>query len=298
LLARLTLIDRLYLLYLAAIALLALWRGPSGLQAVYLHSIIALLIILLAVNRSRSVTLALLHDWYPLAMFIFSFEEISRFSLALVGYWQDHRLISVERSLLGSPNIWIGEAASRPFSEFMDFGYFTYYPMFPVVGSLLYASRDKAVFRRLMLSSVLMYLISFTVYIGFPCEGPRRALPGFVSPPAGYLFSWLVRLIQGGAGVHGNALPSSHVGLAVLCTLFAYRWKPRLGAILATCAALICAGAVYDGYHYVSDVLAGVIVALTSYRLGSLIVNLDSKNQRSTKLLSTYLRSLLTWRHP
>ena len=261
LLTRLNVVDRLYLFYLAAIGLLALRGGAAGWRVLAWHAAIAIAILLLAMNQSRLPVLGFLHDWYPLAMFIFSFEEVARFSLSLVGHWQDHRIAAFEyRFFAGSPNLWLRQFASRPVSELMDFGYFTYYPMFPLLAGLLYGHGKRDLFRLLMVRSVTLYFIAFTIYLGFPCESPRRAFYDS-GPLCGYFFSWIVRLIQGGAGVHGNALPSSHVGLAVLCTWVAYQWNKKLGLLFSACTVLIGTGAVYDGYHYVSDVLAGVVVA-------------------------------------
>jgi membrane-associated phospholipid phosphatase len=42
--------------------------------------------------------------------------------------------------------------------------------------------------------------------------------------------------------------------------LAASRWKPRLAGFLAIPVLLMCIGAVYDGYHYVSDIVAGAMV--------------------------------------
>jgi len=43
---------------------------------------------------------------------------------------------------------------------------------------------------------------------------------------------------------------------------FAWRYAPRLGIWLTPLVALLCIGAVYDGYHYASDVIAGALVAI------------------------------------
>jgi PAP2 superfamily protein len=248
--ARMNLIDRLYLVYLAVMAALAVLSGRSTI-VVPGHVAIAIVIVLLAANRMRSATVRFLHDWYPLAMFIFTFEEVARFSLLLVPHWQDFRLILFEQRLFSRvPNLWLMSFASRPLSEFMDMGYFLYYPLFPLVGGVLYARQDKKPFHQLVLASVLTYLIAFTAYLTFPCEGPRRALAGFHTPPSGWLFSSLVRTIQGGAGVHGNALPSSHVALAILCGLAARRHIKKFFPFVAASTCLICISAVYDGYHY------------------------------------------------
>lgn len=282
--ARLNLVDRLYLCYLAAVAGLAIWSSHSALMITATHCIIALLIFLFANNAHRSAVIRFVHDWYPLAMFIFSFEEIARFALAVVPRWQDASIISFEERLIStSPNFWANHAGSRLLSEIMDLGYFSYYPLFPVVAGCLYAREDRRPFYHLVLAAVCMYLISFCIYIAFPLEGPRRALPGFHAPPPGWLFSALVRAIQSGAGVHGNALPSSHVALALLCAFSAQRWLPRLAPFVWTSLCLISLGAVYDGYHYLSDVLAAVLVALTSAGLSSLTVSLSCKIKRPTR---------------
>lgn len=281
---RLNLVDRLYLCYLAAVAGLAIWSSHSALRITLVHCIVACVIVLLAMNSHRSRLSRFVHDWYPLAMFIFSFEEMALFSQVLFPHWQDLRIISFEQQLFStSPNSWARHAGSRLLSEIMDLGYFSYYPLFPVVAGCLYARKDRSPFHHLVLAAVYMYLISFCVYIALPLEGPRRALPGFHAPPPGWLFSALVRAIQSGAGVHGNALPSSHVALALLCALSAHKWLPRLSPFVWTSLCLISLGAVYDGYHYLSDVLAGLLVALTSAGMSSLTVSLSCKIKQPTR---------------
>lgn len=266
LLACLNPVDRLYLIYLFFMAVLAAARSASWPSFVFSHLFIAVCIVTLAAGAQRSPVIRFLHDWYPLAMFIFSFEEVARFSLSLVPHWQDQRLIAFEDWLFGlSPNLWFSRFHSPWLSELMDLGYFSYYPMFPVAGGLLYKRQDKRLFRDLMLCSVLMYFQSFAIYLGLPAEGPRHALPALLLPPHGWLFSWLVRAIQHNAGVHGNAFPSSHVGLALLCVVFAWRaGNKRIAPVFALCLVGICAGSVYDAYHYFVDVAGGIAVAMAA----------------------------------
>jgi undecaprenyl-diphosphatase len=75
-------------------------------------------------------------------------------------------------------------------------------------------------------------------------------------------FQSLVRLIQNHAGVHGNAFPSAHIMLAFVVLVFAYRFLPRLAPWLLFPILLMCVGAVYDGYHYASDVLVGALMGI------------------------------------
>jgi membrane-associated phospholipid phosphatase len=104
----------------------------------------------------------------------------------------------------------------------------------------------------------------YAVFILFPTEGPAHTLATFhdFALPGGGPFHWIVGLIQKNAGVHGNAFPSAHVAGGVVALYFAWRKLPKLGVALTPLVALLCVGAVYDHYHYVSDVVAGATVGL------------------------------------
>jgi undecaprenyl-diphosphatase len=69
-------------------------------------------------------------------------------------------------------------------------------------------------------------------------------------------------LIQHHAGVHGNAFPSAHIMLAFVVVLFTYRYLPRAAPWVLAPVLLMCPGAVYDGYHYTSDVVAGAAMGI------------------------------------
>lgn len=128
-----------------------------------------------------------------------------------------------------------------------------------------------------MVSSVLMYYMSFAVYLLFPTQSPLHAAHAAIGTSEGALFSWLVQLVQRHAGVHGNAFPSSHVALAAICVVYAWRHVRKLRLVLTLCLVLICISSVYDGYHYLSDVIAGILVALTALWLESLMSRLACK---------------------
>jgi len=64
--------------------------------------------------------------------------------------------------------------------------------------------------------------------------------------------------------VHGNAFPSAHIMLAFTVLVFVFRYFPRLAPWLLLCVLLMCLGAVYDGYHYSIDVMAGALLGLAA----------------------------------
>ena len=252
----------LYLGYLALIGLLSL-LSENSLRVLEIHIGIACFILLVAALDKKSSFARFLHDCYPVLMFIFCFEEIARYSLSIVPHWQDSWLIHLERTWFGrSPNLWMSSFASPFWSEVMDIGYFSYYAMFMIVGGKLYTWKNKQAFYELTLSTAFTYFLAYLIYLLFPTEGPHHTMAALDKVPHGAMFNSMVRLIQHHAGVHGNAFPSGHVASAFVSTFFAWRYLPRLGLVLTPFFILICISSIYDNYHYLSDVIGGMVIAV------------------------------------
>jgi membrane-associated phospholipid phosphatase len=225
-------------------------------------------IVLLAHKSSDGEAWEFAHDWLPAVFFITVFEEVSFLSLSIRGGWQNGHVIALESWLFGaSPMEWMHARARDWLIEFLEFGYFAFYPLYPVVAGLFWAWRERAefrgAFRRLTDALSIGYVICYAIYLVFPTQSPanRAGVQQIGSAHAG-LFQHLVRAIQNNAGVHGNAFPSAHIMLAFLVLMFAYRFLPRVAPWLLFPILLMCVGAVYDGYHYATDVVAGGAIGI------------------------------------
>jgi membrane-associated phospholipid phosphatase len=150
----------------------------------------------------------------------------------------------------------------------MEFGYFTFFPLYPAVAGVLWARRRhprvEGAFRHLTDSLSVGYLICYTTYLLFPTLSPAHhaGIDSTTWSQSGGPFHLLVRLVQGHAGVHGNAFPSAHIMLASVVMVFSFRYLPRLAPGLLFCVVLMGFGAVYDGYHYALDVFAGGLLGI------------------------------------
>lgn len=283
--------DRLFLCWYSVLGLALLaysHRADSWPEILTLHGIVAAAIVLVAWNSTGSRWWRFAHDWYPMFLFIAAFEEVARLSLAFIPSWQDLWILRLESALfLVPPTTWLNRWHNSFGIELLEFGYFSFYWIMPVVGGVLYAhiwnarTSDEAgdprqPFRVWMDATVLGYIVCFAFYLLCPTEGPAYTL----SPPAnGSLpvgpFRWLVLFIQHHGGVHGNAFPSAHVMAYTVALVAALHWKPRLGLWLAIPALLLCVGAVYDGYHYLTDVVAGALVGVATFWTVSAIRSTD-----------------------
>ncbi len=257
--------DRAYLIFFVVISALILVRpahAPAWPVLLLVNTISTGVILLLAAFAHRSPAWDFFHDWYPLGVPILTFEEVSRLSLLFRGGWQDHYILNFEARLFAvPPTVWLGHHGNPWITELVEIGYFSYFVLLIIVAGTLYARADRLPFRRTMDASVLSYLLCYIVFIAFPTEGPAHTLAAQQNFPllGGGPFHWAVLLIQHHAGVHGNAFPSAHVAGGMVALIAAWRYVPKLGAALTPLVILLCIGAVYDRYHYVSDVIAGLI---------------------------------------
>jgi membrane-associated phospholipid phosphatase len=284
---RLTFVDRMYLAWFlgfGAVLVAFAERVPRPAAYAALHLGATAFILVLAAGSRRWRAVRFLHYWYPLLMFIAIFEEVAQLSLLFVSEWQDIHIIEIEAFFFSiPPTVYMGSWASWWFTELMEIGYFSFYVLFLVVGGKLYTWDDKRPFWELTASTVLMYWFCYAFYLGFPTEGPRHTMAHLHTVElTGGPFHWFVELIQSGAGVHGNAFPSAHVGSGVIALVIAWNYLPRLGAWLTPFVILLCAGSVYDRYHYLSDVFGGILVALAAW----IIVLLLMANPRLCRALN------------
>jgi membrane-associated phospholipid phosphatase len=287
--------DRIYVAVHLALTLLvfARWQQVTHWEWYVVWNTLAIAAIVFLTRRQREGSLwEFAHDWLPALFFITVFEEVSFLSLALRGAWQNPHLIAFETVLFSvPPALWLHRNSALWFTELLEFGYFSFYPLYPAVAGVLWAWRRRprfaGVFRRMTDALSVGYVVCYTTYLLFPTRSPSHNVgqEAYANPEVSSArpFHFLVRQVQGRAGVHGNAFPSAHIMIAFVVLVFTFRYFPRVTPWLLICILLMCVGAVYDGYHYPSDVLAGaalgMIVAVISLRKVQLASN-DRSNCR------------------
>ncbi len=263
--------DRVYLtvhLVLTVLVCVRHQRVEHGPSYVAWNLIAIALIALLARKRRDGLGWEFAHDWLPAVFFVTVFEEVSYLSLSIRGEWQNAHLIGFESLVFAvPPMVWMQERATSWLVEFLEFGYLAFYPLYPVVGGLFWTWRERprfeGAFRRLTDALTIGYLLCYGTYLLFPTQSPANRLGvQQIASAHGGPFHAMVQLIQNHGGVHGNAFPSAHIMLAFVVLVFAYRFLPSIAPWLLAPILLMCVGAVYDGYHYSSDVVAGATIGV------------------------------------
>jgi membrane-associated phospholipid phosphatase len=139
-------------------------------------------------------------------------------------------------------------------------GYLAYYLVIFVPPLLLFAARERRGFAETVLALTLTCTLCWTIFMLFPVEGPRYLwTPAGV--PDGPMRRLAVRLLAAGSS-RGAAFPSSHMAVSVSQFVLAWRWQRPVAWGVLVVAILIGFGAVYGGFHYGVDMIAGAVLGV------------------------------------
>ncbi len=191
----------------------------------------------------------------------------------------DPGLIRMEQWIFGfQPSLEWSRVWPWPwFHELMEFAYFSYYFLAVLFLVLVFKargiqhSRRWEVVRAFVRDLSAVMLICYTLYTIFPAWGPKYFRAGFVNV-GGWIFTDIMHRIHENGAILGAAFPSSHVAASFVPWWYTWKWFPHHRWWMTLNFVLLCMATVYCRYHYVVDVIAGMLLAIlvvfTMDRLG------------------------------
>ncbi len=233
------------------------------------------------------VQMLLLSLWYP------DTYEFNRMFVNL-----DHLFAGWEQTLFGcQPSLLFAKACPHPvFSELMDLGYASYYPMIGAVTFFYFLCRYDR-FHRAAFIILASFFIYYVIYIFLPVTGPQYYYPAAglgniaagVFPELGHHFHTLREAMTSPGYEDGifyqmvveahnagerptAAFPSSHVGVTTILMILAWKAPSRgLFYVLLPLYVLMCFATVYIYAHYAIDVFGGWVSAIFLYAILSFV---------------------------
>lgn len=203
---------------------------------------------------------------YPAILFTVFYRLTGGTMFLVFDSFFDWKITAFEKALFGvNPTLYIDQHLLNPWlTEIFMAAYFCYYLMIPGAVLGLFFSNRLEVLKELVTAICLTFFVSYPLFFLFPVEGPRwffaEAYQHMLDGP---LFWPLVKTVIDNGAVHGGCVPSTHVAVALVITMFSFRyyraWRWPLTAITAGMAI----GTFWGRFHYVSDVLIGVAIAYT-----------------------------------
>jgi len=273
------------------------------------HAVGMLVVHLLIVGQARfpsNPILKFLRHFYPVLLYTGFYRETGELNQITTSGYLDPFFVRLEDRIFGTqPSLAFMQILPfRSVSEILYASYFSYYVMIGGVGIALYVRDRRQFFHYVSVVSFVFY-ICYLIYIFTPVMGPRvfeRAIDGYELPPRFRpegsleipvavhtgLFFRLMGWVYATFEAPGAAFPSSHVAVALTTVYFSFRYLRPIRFVHLVVAVLLCCSTVYGRYHYVVDVVAGVITALALVPLGDwLYFRFQKPEPGATSVIST-----------
>ncbi len=269
-LGRLTSLDvvvGVYVLATAAIVLLDFQQIPGAATIALLHLAGLVVYVLLRYGSTDGIVLRVLFVISLIALVLGIFEGMGAIlphlrADVVADRKADRWLAGADVSLFGSdPTRWFSPVLAPWSVLVLQICYASYFFIAPTVAFvLLWRGR----YRSFLSWAAVIIGCFFTTYVGYylvPAYGPRTFNHYTTPIPHHAVSRAIYDVIDSLDYIHLNAFPSGHTAVALVCLAALFYEARRLAWVFLPLVAGLIVATVALRYHYLVDVLAGILVA-------------------------------------
>lgn len=223
----------------------------------------------------------------PVVFIIYS--QIHNYIPLINPHLYDLTLIEWDKLIFSvNPTEWIYRISNPVFTEYFQFSYMLYFVMPIVHGIELHVSKKHEELGSFTRNILFAFYLSYLLYFIMPAIGPRFFIHDFATLSAELPGLWLTEFFRGivnnGGGipigvsnpadfVNRDCMPSGHTMITLVNVYLVFKHKSRFRIPIFIFAMSLIFATIYLRYHYVVDVIAGVIFAFISIKLEPIIRN-------------------------
>lgn len=281
-LKRLSIIDFvniIFFLIICSFAAVAFTDTPYKINLLIIFPILLVPVFLGVLLRNKALPWNLQNLLMIALPILFLFAIFETFYMILPyfnGNRYDELLARIDLDMLGiSPTVWISKFVHPFLTDLFYALYLFYFPMPLIILGWMF---KKKMFRRMEKELLLFqfcYYGAYILYFLVPAEGPRFYLAQDYSVALdGYFIAEPVRLLINFLEPNKlDAFPSLHAAILLTTMIVAFRNNRKMFYWFIPAAIGIFISLVYCRYHYVIDVIAGVIWTVAVVFLSNLVYN-------------------------
>lgn len=237
--------------------------------------ICAVIMIALSAAKKDSLFIRILGVFYCIPMVPIMFSQVFNFIALVNPHDYDALLIQWDRMIFGTDPTHVLLQYSSPFlTEITQFAYMLYFFHGIILGIELYYDGRVREVHQLIRLTMFGFFVSYFLYFCLPAIGPRFTLHNYFLTnqelPGLWITEYARLFIDTGDGiprgslnpeafVHRNCMPSGHTMMTLVNLLLVFRYGSRFKYLFLLFSVLLIFATVYQRYHYVVDVIAGVI---------------------------------------
>ena len=265
-------ITIVYQIIIAGLIFLFRFKIPNF--EIYLSITLAITIMVSLVRlipcEHKDPILNLARHGYSIAIVLISFFVLGRVIHYINPCDIDNTLIKMDYFMFGvHPTVWLEKITFPILTEILQIIYCTYFFLPIILGVILLLKGKHSEFHRVLSSILFAFYFNYILYIIFPGIGPRYTLNNLQSfPLKGVFFTSLIRDgLTSLEGPHRDVFPSGHTTIPLVILYFSYKYERKVFYILLPIVLAMIFSTVYLRYHYVIDVVSGIVLAGISIKL-------------------------------
>jgi len=215
----------------------------------------------------------IIRDWFPFLVILLMYYSLwGDATLLLMRSDLDPALIALDQRLFGfQVSLVLQHIISPRLTTWMDFAYFYHLLNLLIVGCFIYIRSERSRFREMMSGLMVVSFLGILGYLIVPAVGPMYTLRDQFTVPLHPSVGLSAREMDfmNFARIRRDVFPSMHVAISFVVWLYAYRNSKKLFWILSPLILSLWFSTVYLRYHYLIDVVAGLILAPLSFWLAN-----------------------------
>lgn len=201
----------------------------------------------------------------------------------------DHRLYALDLRVFGvEPAQYLDRFVSPVTTEWFAFFYFSYFLVLALhVLPILFGTRNARLIGEFAMGMLIMFCVGHTLYMLVPGYGPYKAMPEIFQHRLSSGVFWnMTSDLVARQGAQKDIFPSLHTAAPTFILLFSFHRRGELPfrhtwPLVAFFAGNIVIATMFLRWHYVIDVIAGLLLAVTSQVLSVRIMDRENARRKA-----------------
>ncbi|MBI5051070.1 MAG: phosphatase PAP2 family protein [Nitrospirae bacterium] len=276
-----------FLAFLLTITVIFMKRIPNAYLIIILYIILITVLSLLIYFKSKhnNKILRITYDIvFPVITVFLIFDSLGGMIRYINPRTYDHLLIRMDYLLFGGhPTVALESFASPLFTEVLQLAYSSYYFLPVILGAVLKITGKEAAFNRSLFLVILCFYLSYAGYILVPAIGPRYTMNHLqgIELHGIFLRDFIDSALNAIEGTKRDAFPSGHTAVTLVVLYLAHRFQKSLFRVFLPVVVALLISTVYLRYHYVVDVIGGILLSVFTIWAGERYYNYFSSRSSS-----------------
>ncbi len=268
-----------FLAFLFIITIIFKKQIPNAylILSIYAVLITALSLLIYFKKKYDGKILEMIYDIiFPVIAVLLIFDSLGGLIRYINPMTYDYLLIRLDYLIVrGYPTVELEKITAPAITELFQLAYTSYYFLPIILGIALKIKGTRREFDRALFLIILCFFLSYIGYILVPAIGPRYTMNHLqnIELPGILLRDSINHIINHLEGIKRDAFPSGHTAITLVVLYLAYRFQKTLFWIFLPVVFALVISTVYLRYHYVVDVIGGILLFVLTIYIGNKFYN-------------------------